>query len=96
MAKKYDKPNGSIKKQSFKRVAACCQICEEGPYEVLEVHRIIPGSEGGKYTKLNSVSICSNCHALVTAGKIEICGWLYSTKGWLLHYIDIEGEEKFV
>ncbi len=61
-------------------------------FEVLDIHRIIPGEQGGEYVKGNVVSICSNCHRLIHNGIITVKGWLKSTSGDLLHIIKEQKE----
>ena len=34
-----------------------------------DIHRIIPGSQGGKYTTDNVIVLCPNCHRLIHRGK---------------------------
>ncbi|MFW6173063.1 MAG: HNH endonuclease [Elusimicrobiota bacterium] len=89
--------HGIGKKEIFKRIAGKCHICSETEYALLDVHRIIPGSQGGKYTRENSVCICVNCHRLHhTNSLLTILGWVHSTKGRLLHFVDKEGNEQFI
>jgi len=80
------------KKQMEKRIAKKCLICEENDYNILDVHRIVPGSEGGKYKKWNMVCLCSNCHRRVHSGEIEIEGKHMSTSGPIVHYF-VDGKE---
>lgn len=48
-----------------------CMICDwVGP---CDVHRIIEGSEGGKYVFGNMLSVCPNCHRLHHRGIMIIC-----------------------
>jgi len=94
MAKK-EQVNPTVNKQIYKHSSKECKFCKEDNYASLNVHRIVPGSEGGKYTKLNTVVICANCHAKVHAGLITIHGWQFSTAGLILHYEDEEGKEHF-
>ena len=84
-----------VNKKLYKKVNNICRICKNDHYEVLDVHRIVSGESGGKYTRENSVSICSNCHRLVHNGVIKIIGWVKSTDGNLLHIIQ-NGEEKIL
>lgn len=84
-----------INKKIYKKVNNVCRICKNEQYEVLDVHRIIPGEQGGEYVKGNVVSICSNCHRLVHNEVITINGWLKSTSGDLLEII-INGEERLI
>ena len=82
-------------KKTFKKAAGKCRLCEEDRYSTLSVHRIKPGSEGGKYTKNNVVVCCENCHRRIHDGEIEIDRYYDSTAGTLLRIIE-NGEEKFV
>lgn len=63
-----------------------CYICGEEEYTLLDVHRIVPGEKGGKYTHHNTVTLCCACHRLVHADKIIIDRWYMSTGGRVLHY----------
>lgn len=45
-----------------------CEIC--GYDKILEAHRIIPKRKGGTYTKDNTMTLCPNCHALITKKKM--------------------------
>ena len=84
-----------INKKLYKQVAGKCTICKIPLIEVLEVHRIQFGSQGGEYTSDNIAIICSNCHSLVHKGKIIIDKWYHSTDGRKLRIIE-NGEEKFL
>lgn len=84
-----------INKKLHKLVAGCCKICKADIYDILDVHRIVPGEQGGKYTEFNTVVICSNCHRKVHAGTIVIDRWYSSTAGKLLRVI-IDGQESFL
>lgn len=83
-------------KKAFKRAAGKCQICGENNYSVLDVHRIyVKGKDKGKYSHGNSVCLCAVCHRKEQAGQIRILGWVHSTVGDLLQWIDEEGNEQF-
>ena len=69
-----------------------CLICGEDNYNVLDVHRIEYGSQGGTYTKRNTIVVCTTCHRRIHAGEIEIDGKYNSTKGLMVHYF-VEGKE---
>ena len=43
-----------------KKIDKCCYFCEEKDYSVLDVHRIVPGEDGGKYTDFNTLTCCAN------------------------------------
>jgi hypothetical protein len=84
-----------VNKQVKKKVDRKCWFCPCDDYESLSVHRIIPGSEGGKYTESNTISICENHHRLVHSGRIKILGKYFSSGGrYVLHYIQ-DNEEKW-
>ena len=82
-------------KKIFKREAGSCAICKDSEYTVLDTHRIVEGKNGGKYTFTNCVCLCTKCHRKEQAGLIEVLGWVNSTSGRLLHYIDEDGNEQF-
>jgi len=77
-----------INKKNKKLVDKKCKFCEEANYCTLDVHRIIPGCEGGIYTEHNTVTCCGNCHRKIHDGKIKIDRKYFSTTGWVLHYFD--------
>jgi hypothetical protein len=81
-------------KKLTKRMFKKCYFCGCDDYALLDLHRIIPGEQGGKYVKGNVVCACGNCHRRIHAGQIVIDRWYPSTKGKILHYF-IEGEERF-
>ena len=93
---KRSKLNPPINKQSFKRAKGNCRLCGEKAYETLNVHRLKPRAEGGKYRKRNVICICANCHAKVHAGTIQVDRLYFSTQGWLLRIIDKNGQEFFL
>lgn len=89
MGKKDRLINKSHKKLAEKK----CFFCGNDDYCTLDVHRIVPGSEGGRYTQHNTVTSCSNCHRKIHDGKIKVDRKYPSTAGWVLHYWDEDGEE---
>ena len=92
--KKFKNP--FIGKKAFKRRNKPCHICREERYELLDVHRIIHGEDGGKYENSNCVCVCNSCHRKHHSGLITIKKWYDSSAGKLLLYIDEEGEEQFI
>jgi len=84
-----------VSKKYQKLVAGRCRICNEPCYDVLDVHRIHEGSEGGRYTYDNIVILCAKHHRLQQTGAIKVIGWKHSTMGRILHWIDEEGTEHF-
>jgi hypothetical protein len=84
-----------IDKQLAKRAAKKCTFCPESDYDVLDVHRIIEGKDGGKYTEHNTVVACACCHRRIHAGDIRIIGKFYCTAGrYVVNYVE-NGQEKF-
>jgi len=84
-----------VNKKLYKKVAGKCKVCGINIYDVLEVHRIIFGSNQGEYTVDNVVCLCGNCHSLVHKEKIFIDKWYHTTDGRKIRVI-INGEEKFL
>lgn len=85
-----------IDKVIAKRSAKKCRFCSEHDYALLDVHRIVPGEEGGKYTKPNTVVVCCACHRRIHDGQIVIDRYYPSTSGQdVLHFWDANGEERW-
>lgn len=82
-----------INKSHKKLVDKKCFFCGNTEYCTLDVHRILPGSEGGRYTAHNTVTCCVCCHRKIHDGKIKIDRKYPSTKGLLLHYFKEDGTE---
>lgn len=62
---------GDIKAQKEGKARdGCCQFC--GSTEKIEGHHIIDHQFGGAADKDNIVTLCSECHDKVHAGKIDI------------------------
>lgn len=58
-----------VKDITLKRAEGICELCgNEAPFitdegkPYLEVHHIVPLSEGGKDTLFNTIALCPNCH----------------------------------
>lgn len=85
-----------INKVVAKTVAGKCYFCPCDIYDLLDVHRIVEGSQGGKYTDFNTITVCSLCHRKIHSGIIKIFRKYFSTTGrWVLHYIDENSIEHF-
>jgi predicted HNH restriction endonuclease len=93
--KRKTKSDKLIHKKSFKKAQGACKICKESNYNLLDVHRIKPGAEGGKYLKLNCVTLCANCHRLTHSGELTIIEWIKATNGYLLKIV-LNNEEKLI
>lgn len=90
MTKKYSK------KMIKKLFDGKCYFCEEDDYDLLDTHRIVPGSEGGRYTRHNSVTVCCKCHRKIHSDKIKIVGKHFSTSGQhVLNFIDENDVERW-
>jgi hypothetical protein len=86
-----------IDKKLKKLMDGKCRFCPVDSYELLDVHRIVEGKDGGAYTENNTITVCSLCHRKIHAGKLKVLGKNYSTSGkWLVRYIDDEGQEKWI
>lgn len=85
------------KKQIKKLVCKECYFCGCDEYALLDVHRIIPGKDGGKYSNdYNLIVLCSLCHRKVHADIIKILGKHFSTTGqFIIHYLDENGIEQW-
>ena len=76
-------------KKEKKHIDKKCHFCPVDKYDLLDVHRIVPGAAGGKYTPANSVTVCSNCHRRIHAGEIIIERWYPTSAGVkILHYYE--------
>jgi hypothetical protein len=74
---RWNEPNSAKESGEFNECSRCGW---EGP---CDVHRIKPGSLGGKYSKTNVASLCPNCHRLFHRGMIEYLGYkVDSSNGW--------------
>ena len=82
-----------VNKEALKRGVKKCKFCPCDIYELLDVHRILEGKDGGKYEQsLNSVAsncvvACASCHRKIHAGFIKIDRWYSTVTGAAtLHY----------
>jgi hypothetical protein len=78
-----------------KRLAGKCFFCPCADYESLQCHRIVPGEQGGTYHWDNTLALCANCHARVTAGVIVVYARRFGTGGSYIH-CRVGDEEKFI
>lgn len=63
--KNISRINANFRKSLIRRVDGICAICLKRPYS-LEAHRIVPGSEKGKYTEENTIMVCRECHSIIS------------------------------
>lgn len=86
---------GLSKKQIKKLHDKSCYFCGCEEYGLLDVHRIVFASEGGKYDEWNSMTLCCLCHRKIHIGLIKIIGKFMSSLGKpVIIYIDEDGTEK--
>jgi hypothetical protein len=78
-----------------KRYDGKCFFCPCDEYEALQCHRVVPGEQGGGYAWGNTLTLCANCHAKVTAGVIVVLARRFGTGGYYIH-CRVGGEEKFI
>jgi len=90
------KKKSLIDKKTYKLSKGECKICGEKDPAVLDVHRIVPGSNGGKYTQSNSVCLCCKCHRKVHDNQITIYKYYLSSSGLKVLHIMKNGIEKFI
>ena len=84
-----------VDKKIFKASIGRCMVCNEPDTDLLDVHRLIPGSKGGRYNRMNSSCICALCHRKVHTGKLEIDRYYMTTQGYKLRIVE-DGVERFV
>jgi DNA mismatch repair protein MutS len=86
-----------------KKIVEKCEICGYYPFEKtdipLDVHHIIGQctADSNNYVghfhknkKHNLVTLCKHCHQQTHAGKIQISGYIQTTKGVLLDFTKID------
>lgn len=61
-----------INKKNFKKYAKKCFFCNNDNLNVLDVHRIFEGKNGGTYSSINVLVVCSNCHRKIHSNEIKI------------------------
>lgn len=82
-------------KKVRKKIDRECHFCGEDDYDLLDLHRIVPGENDGKYIKSNVLTICCKCHRKVHSGRIVVHGKHYSTLGRdVVHYTE-DGEDRW-
>ncbi|MGE0569252.1 MAG: HNH endonuclease [Bacteroidia bacterium] len=82
-----------VDKKSRKHFEGKCYFCDESDYSLLDVHRILPGEEGGRYVEHNVVVTCANCHRKIHDEQIKIDRFYYTSSGiHILHFWDEKGE----
>lgn len=83
-----------VNKISLKKHEGKCHFCSVDDYALLDVHRIVPGEDGGEYTDHNTVVCCANCHRKIHDGQIKIDRKYRSSSGqWILHFYESDEEK---
>lgn len=90
---KKRKPSPQVCKRNY---SARCLICQLAPGpDALHAHRVVPGSEGGKYSHKTVACLCPTCHTQVHLGQMSLAGPFLSTRGWGFLLIK-DGRESFL
>lgn len=84
-----------MNKKSKKHLDKKCCFCGEADYALLDVHRIRPGSEGGKYTNANTLTVCCKCHRKIHASEIIVLGKRLCTNGCHVVHFTENTKEQF-
>lgn len=61
--------------------------------QLVEIHHISFKVDDGKDTPENLIPLCCNCHTKVHEELIKLDRWYFSTRGWVFHYFDENGNE---
>lgn len=85
-----------VDKKIRKLAEGQCRICGMQEYATLDVHRILEGSKGGRYTEDNTVVVCVLCHRKIHAGVITIDKYYLGSDGNKMLRIFVDGIELFV
>ena len=81
------------RQQIKKLIHKACFFCGESDYDLLDVHRIYEGSQGGTYDPRNTLVNCALCHRKIHAGRIIVHGKYFCTSGrWKVHFTE-DGHE---
>ena len=79
--------------KKIKLMDGLCLFCRERDYDLLDVHRILEGKNGGKYTRANTITSCSKCHRKIDSGRISKITKYVSTGGIVVCYTE-DGVDK--
>jgi hypothetical protein len=85
-----------IDKKIKKKIDRKCCFCGDDNYSVLDVHRITPGEQNGKYSEYNTIVCCCKCHRKLHAQQIQILGKRLCSNGSYVLQIVENNEEKFI
>lgn len=83
----------NIDKKEKKLSDKKCYFCPCSTYELLDVHRIVEGKDGGKYTNNNTLTVCSLCHRKIHSGMIKIDQKYFTSSGSFVLHFWIDGQE---
>jgi len=79
-----------------------CYFCEvrrdikrKGCRNLIELHHINEKANGGDNSAYNLLPLCSNHHTMVHLGIITPIKFFLSSRGWLLHWKDEKGVDKY-
>lgn len=65
---KQNTPKNRVRKEVIQRDGDWCLLCGKPP-KGLHLHRVVYGSQGGKYEKNNCVQLCGGDHDLIHSNK---------------------------
>lgn len=85
-----------MNKQHKKLSDKHCLFCHLEDYDLLDVHRILPGSKGGVYNEHNTITVCSHCHRKIHADRIITYRKYFTSAGKYVLHCEIDGEEKWI
>jgi len=78
---------------------ACCglfsPIKSTSCRSLIEKHHIVEQANGGKNHPANIIFVCSNCHSKIHLNLIKPVKWVFSTKGYLLYWIDTQTNKEY-
>lgn len=83
-------------KQAKKRIDKKCFFCLVDDYSLLDLHRILPGEQGGSYHRNNTLTVCANHHREIHSGKIKIDKKYPCTNGKHILHCWIEEKEEWL
>lgn len=61
-----------MEKKIFQEANSTCPFCGEREISLLDIHHIIPRSQGGPNEELNLILACKKCHTDIEEGKISL------------------------
>ncbi len=66
--------SNAVRKMVYRRDGWACVLCDSRSY--LQIHHVVPRSEGGANQPPNLVTLCSRCHAQIHGDLPPAADWL--------------------